>query len=73
MAEVIIKLFLLVGGFGLGFLFACGGAARVIAEKHDLKIELEKTKAELEAVKKSNTKVIEIKDPRVADVEYNNF
>ena len=73
MAEMIIKLFLLLVGFGLGFLTACGGAARIIAEKHDLKIELEKIKAELEAVKKSNTKVIEIKDPRVADVEYNNF
>ena len=73
MAEMIIKLFLLLVGFGLGFLTACGGAARIIAEKHDLKIELEKTKAELAAVKKNNTQVIEIKDPRVADVEYNNF
>ena len=73
MTEVLVKLFLLLGGFGLGFLFACGGCARIVAEKHDLKIELAKTKAELEAAKKSNTKVIEIKDERVADVEYNNF
>ena len=73
MAEMLIKLFLLLLGFGLGFLTACGGAARIISEKHDLKIALEKTKAELEAVKKSNTQVIEIKDERVADVEFNNF
>lgn len=73
MAEMLVKLFLLLLGFGLGFLTACGGAARIIAEKHDLKIALEKTKAELEAVKKSNTQVIEIKDERVADVDFNNF
>lgn len=73
MAEVIVKLFLLLLGFGLGFLTACGGAARIIAEKHDLKIKLAKTEAELEAVKKANTQVIEIKDPRVADVDFNNF
>lgn len=72
-AEMLIKLFLLLVGFGLGFLTACGGAARIVAEKHDLKIELAKTKAELEAVKKSNTKIIEIKDERVADVDYGNF
>ena len=73
MADVMVKLFLLLLGFGLGFLTACGGAARIIAEKHDLKIKLAKTEAELEAVKKSNTQVIEIKDPRVADVDFNNF
>ena len=73
MADVIVKLFLLLLGFGLGFLTACGGAARIIAEKHDLKIKLAKAEAELEAVKKSNTQVIEIKDPRVADVDFNNF
>ena len=72
-AEMIVKLFLLLTGFGLGFLVACGGAARIVAEKHDLKIKLAKTEAELEAVKKSNTKVIEIKDERVADVDYGNF
>ena len=73
MAEMIIKLFLLLVGFGLGFLTACGGAARIVAEKHDLKVELHKTKAELEAIKKNNTQVIEIKDERVADVDYGNF
>ena len=73
MAEMIVKLFLLLVGFGLGFLTACGGAARRVSEKHDLKVELHKTKAELEAIKKNNTQVIEIKDERVADVDYGNF
>lgn len=74
MADVIIKLFILLVGFGFGFLVACGGAARIIAEKNDLKNELEKTKAELEAVKAVKTRVIEISDDRAGKgVKFGDF
>jgi len=42
--EEITKLFILVVGFGMGFLVSFGMFAQVIAQKHDLKKELEKVK-----------------------------
>lgn len=74
MAEMVIKLFLLLVGFGLGFLTACGGAARIIAEKHDLKNELEKVKAENATLKANKPHVIEISDNRVGQgVKFGEF
>lgn len=75
MTEVIVKLFILLTGFGMGFLLACLGASRIIAEKHDLKVKLARVEAEKAALeKKSEVKVIEIHDDRVGnDVEFGGF
>ena len=70
MADYIIKLFILLFGFGFGFLLACAGAARIIAEKAALKAELEKTRAECDKLKASKTRVIEIKDDRTPTGDY---
>ena len=63
MSEFIIKLFIFLVGYGMGFLTACMGAAQIVAEKHDLRIKVAKLEAEKEALKKE-PEVIEIKDHR---------
>lgn len=75
MTEVIVKLFILLTGFGMGFLLACLGASRIIAEKNDLKVKLARVEAEKAALeKKSEVKVIETHDDRVGnDVEFGGF
>ena len=70
MADFLIKLFILLVGFGVGFLTACAGAARIVAEKADLKKELAAVKAERDAIMASKTKVIEIKDDRLPTTDY---
>ena len=69
MTEFVVKLFVFLVGFGTGFLTACLGSAQIIAEKHDLKKELEKTKAERDELKKA-PEVIEIKDPRLPNADF---
>ena len=79
MAEFLKILFLLLIGFGAGFLTACYGAARIVAEKADLKNELAQVRAErdlLADIARKNTKTIEIKDERTNNpnnIEYGNF
>ena len=70
MAEILIKFFILLVGFGVGFLLACAGAARIVTEKAELKKELARVKAELTAEKASKTRVIEINDNRTPNTDY---
>ena len=73
MTEFVIKLLLFLTGFGMGFLVACMGASRIVAEKHDLKVKCARLEAEKEALKKALKKapeVIEIKDPRAPNADY---
>ena len=70
MSEFIIKLFIFLTGTGIGFLVACVGSARIVAEKHDLKIALEKMTRERDALKNDKTQVIEIKDERLPSGDY---
>ena len=69
MTEFVIKLFLFLTGFGMGFISACLGASRIVAEKHDLKVKCARLEAEKEALKKA-PEVIEIKDPRAPNADY---
>lgn len=54
MAEFLVKFFILLVGFGLGFMSACVAAARIIAEKNDAKCELAKANGELDQLKNYN-------------------
>lgn len=63
MTEFVVKLFLFLVGYGMGFLTACLGASQIIAEKHDLKIKCAKLEAEKESLKKE-PEIIEIRDHR---------
>lgn len=58
MAEVMIKIFILMVGFFFGFGVAGAYSIRTVAEKAQIREELEKTKIELEKAKKSQTIVI---------------
>lgn len=58
MAEVMIKIFILMVGFFFGFGVAGAYSIRTVAEKAQIREELEKTKKELEKEKKSQTIVI---------------
>lgn len=58
MAEVMIKIFILMVGFFFGFGIAGAYSIRTVAEKAQIREELEKTKKELEKAKKSQTIVI---------------
>lgn len=69
MAEFIIKLFIFLVGYGMGFLTACLGAAQIVAEKHDLRVKCAKLEAEKKALEKA-PQVIEIKDPRAPNADY---
>lgn len=69
MTEFIIKLFIFLVGYGMGFLTACLGAARIVAEKHDLRVKCAKLEAEKKALEKA-PQVIEIKDPRAPNADY---
>ena len=69
MTEFIIKIFIFLVGFGIGFLIACLGASPIIAEKHDLKIKCARLEAEKKALEKA-PQVIEIKDPRAPNADY---
>ena len=65
MIDFLSKLFILLVGIGAGFFLACVGAARIVAEKADLKKELAKvTKERDELAKLARVKVVEIKDDR---------
>lgn len=65
MLDFISKLFILTIGLVVGFFIACIGAARIVAEKADLKKELAKiTKERDELAKLARVKVVEIKDDR---------
>ncbi len=69
MLDFISKLFILTIGLVFGFFVACIGAARIIAEKKDLKDELAQVKAErdyLADIARQNTKTIEINDNRAS-------
>lgn len=70
MADFLIKLFILLVGLGTGFLLACAGAARIVAEKAELKKELARVKAERDEIKASKTRVIEINDNRTPTTDY---
>lgn len=61
MTEFVIKLFIFLVGYGMGFITACLGASQIIAEKHDLKVKCARLEAEKEALEK--TKVTEIHIP----------
>ena len=69
MDAFIIKLFIFLVGFGLGFLMACLGASRIVIEKHDLRVKVAKLEAEKKALEKA-PQVIEIKDPRAPNADY---
>ena len=69
MTEFIIKLFIFLVGYGMGFLTACLGAAQIVAEKHDLRVKCAKLEAEKKALEKA-PQVIEIKDPRAPNADY---
>ena len=69
MTEFIIKLFIFLVGFGIGFLTACLGAAQIVAEKHDLRVKVAKLEEEKKALEKA-PQVIEIKDPRAPNANY---
>ena len=58
MTEFVIKLLLFLTGFGMGFLVACMGASRIVAEKHDLKVKCARLEAEKEALKKALKKTL---------------
>lgn len=75
MVDFIAKLFIFLVAFGMGFLLACIGAARIIAEKATLKDELEKVKAERDELKANQkVKVIEIHDGTVGkDLDFGGF
>ena len=55
MAEVMIKIFILMVGFFFGFGVAGAYSIRTVAEKAQIREELEKTKKELEKAQKSQT------------------
>lgn len=69
MTEFIVKLFIFLVGYGMGFLTACLGAAQIVAEKHDLRVKCAKLEAEKKALEKA-PQVIEIKDPRAPNADY---
>lgn len=69
MAEFVVKLFIFLVGFGMGFLLACLGAAQIVAEKHDLRLKVAKLEEEKKALEKA-PQVIEIKDPRAPNANY---
>ena len=69
MAEVMIKAFILLVGFFIGFAIAGAYSIRTVAEKAVLREDLEKTKKELEKVK-AEPQIIEIKDPRAPVTDY---
>ena len=69
MTEFVIKLFIFLVGYGMGFLTACLGAAQIVAEKHDLRVKCAKLEAEKKALEKA-PQVIEIKDPRAPNADY---
>lgn len=79
MLEFLKLTLIFLFGFGTGFFTACFGAARIIAEKKDLKDELTQVKAErdlLADLARKNTQTIEIKDERTTNpnnIEYGNF
>lgn len=58
MAEVMIKIFILMVGFFFGFGVAGAYSIRTVAEKAQIREELEKTKKELEKAQKSQNIVI---------------
>ena len=58
MAEVMIKIFILMVGFFFGFGVAGAYSIRTVAEKAQIREELEKTKKELEKAQKSQTIVV---------------
>lgn len=72
--EFLIRGLLCLASFAVGFLFACGGAARIVTQNKDLKDELAKMTAERDRLKES-AKVIEIRDhrPESADITGNYF
>lgn len=72
--EFLIRGFLCLASFAAGFLFACGGAARIVTENKDLKDKLAKITEERDRLKES-AQVIEIKDHRkeAADITGNYF
>lgn len=63
MAEIMIKAFILLVGFFIGFAVAGAYSIRTVAEKAYLREELETTKKEVEKLKKQKT--IEIIDDSV--------
>lgn len=69
MTEFIVKLFIFLVGYGMGFLTACLGAAQIVAEKHDLRVKVAKLEAEKKALEKA-PEVIEIKDSRFPNENY---
>lgn len=65
MIEFFKFMFVFLIGCGAGFMTACYGAARIVAEKADIKKELAKvTKERDELAKLARVKVVEIKDDR---------
>ena len=69
MTEFIVKLFIFLVGYGMGFLTACLGAAQIVAEKHDLRVKCAKLEAEKKALEKA-PQVIENKDPHAPNADY---
>lgn len=59
MADFFIKFFILLVGFGMGFMLACVAAARIIAEKNDVKCQLAKTNGELDQLKEFNKELFD--------------
>lgn len=57
--DVLVKLFILGIGFVIGFLFACGAAARIITEKNDLKVENARLKGEKDQLESYNKELFD--------------
>jgi len=57
--EVLVKLFILIIGFVMGFLLACAAAARIITEKNDIKLELAKLRGEADQLKTYNKELFD--------------
>lgn len=71
--DVMVKLFILGIGFLIGFLFACGAAARIIAEKNDLKVENAKLKGENDQLKSYNKELFDENRDMSRTLELNNI
>lgn len=59
MLDFISKLFIFTIGLVFGFFIACIGAARIIAEKNDIKLELAKLRGEADQLKTYNKELFD--------------
>lgn len=73
MLDFISMLFILILGFVMGFLLACVAAARIIAEKNDLKVENARLKGEIDQLKSYNKELYDENRDMSRTLELNNI